>query len=441
LRAVLLCSHYEVLRLYRLVALPVRTRNVLSTLLFVALISAYLAIGWNLRSRILEGNSDFIACYTAARMVWDGKGAQLYDLSEQTAYQDKVLQSLDTQFRFRDGLLAYIHPPFEIVWFLPLGGLSYFQAYSVWLAISLGCLVAGVYVLLRCPGHDRSRFLRFLLGSLAFFPVFINLLQGQDSATLFLFWALGYYSLARSREMAAGFWLSLLLQKFQVVLPTLLVLLVLKRWRVLLGFLAGSSVLLAVSLVLIGTSGIESYGRLMVEVSGWIERKGIYPSQMHNLRGQFYVWFHGKYPSAANALTGLCSVVLLALLVRAWKGKWEPGGARFGLKFSLLVTISLLVSPHLNLHDLTCLLLPGLLIVQISGQDLEAAAAMRRLRTAAWVVGFPMILSSLVVSDWVPIHLSVWGMIGMVLLVMRALNQHDAALQWEEGETQASPGI
>lgn len=391
-----------------------------------------MSIGWNLRSRVLEGNNDFIAFYTAARMVWDGKGTQLYDLPEQTAYQEGILRSLHTEFRFRDGLLAYNHPPFEILWYIPLGGLSYLKAYWVWLGVSLFCVLAGVCLLLRFPRNlGRGRLVQYLLGSLAFFPVFINLLQGQDSATLFLFWTLGYWNLVRAKEATAGIWLSLLLQKFQVVLPTLLVLVILRRWRVLSGFLAGSIVLLAISLVLVGPSGIESYGRLIVEMSGWIERRGIYPSQMHNVRAQFYIWFYGQHPFLANLLTGLASVALLALLVRFWKGEWRPGSARFGLKFSLLVTISLLVSPHLNLHDLSCLLLPGLLIGQISDQDVGTSSSVRRLRWAAWLVGFPVMLGWLIVSTWVPIHLSVWGMIGMVYLLLQMLNRSGESLRWK----------
>ena len=399
-------------------------------ILLAALIVTYVSIAWNLRSRVLEGNNDFIAFYTAARMVWDGKGAQLYDLREQTVYQEEILRSLHTEFRFRDGLLAYNHPPFEILWYIPLGGLSYLKAYWVWLAVSLFCVLAGVCLLLRFPRNlERGRLVQYLLGSLAFFPVFINLLQGQDSATLFLFWTLSYWNLVRAREATAGIWLSLLLQKFQVVLPTLLVLVILRRWRVLNGFLAGSIVLLAISLALVGPSGIESYGRLIVEMSGWIERRGIYPSQMHNVRAQFYIWLYGQYPFLANLLTGLASLALLTLLVRVWKGEWRPGSARFGLKFSLLVTISLLVSPHLNLHDLSCLLLPGLLIGQVANEG--TLSSLHRLQRVAWLVGYPFILASLVVSTWVPIQLSVWGMMGVVVLLIQALNQSSERLKWQ----------
>ena len=365
-------------------------------------------------------------------MVWDGKGVQLFDLREQTVYQEAILRSLHTEFRFRDALLAYIHAPFEILWFLPLGGLGYFQAYLVWLAVSLGCVVTGVYLLLHSLGSvTRGLLAKCILGSLAFFPVFINLLQGQDSATLFLFWTLGYWNVVRSKEAMAGVWWSLLLQKFQIVLPTLLVLVMLKRWRVLTGFLAGSVALLVVSLAVVGRSGLESYARLIIEASSWIERKGIYPSQMHNLRAQFYVWFYQDHPGVANVLTGLASVVLLALLLRSWKGEWDPGSARFGLKFSLLVTVSLLVSPHLNLHDLSCLLLPGLLIGQISDQDAGTGSAFRRLRWGTWLVGYPLMLASLVVSGWVPIHLSVWGMIVIVLLLIQTLKQDCGAPKWK----------
>jgi len=371
-------------------------------------------------------------------MIWDGRGAQLYDLFQQTAYQQEILSSLHTQFRFKDGLLAYNHPPFQILWYVPLGRLNYLQAYCVWLLINLGCVLAGVYLLLRCPRNlDRGRLAQYFLGSLAFFPVFINLLQGQDSATLFLFWTLGYWNLVRSREATAGVWLSFLLQKFQVLLPTLLVLFLLRRWRVLSGFLAGSIALLAVSLAIVGFSGIESYGRLIFEMSGWIERKGIYPSQMHNLRAQFYIWFYSRHPVVANLLTGLSSVTLLALLVRVWKAEWEPESARFGMKFSALVTISLLVSPHLNLHDLSCLLLPALLIGQISDQG--TSSSVRRLQRATWLVGFPLILASLVVSTWVPIQPSVWGMIVIVFLLFRALNETGESLNWKPTPTATFP--
>jgi hypothetical protein len=95
---------------------------------------------------------------------------------------------------------------------------------------------------------------------------------------------------------------------------------------------------------------------------------------------------------------------------------------RFGLKFSLLVKISVLVSPHLNFHDLAVLLLPGLLLTRAWG-SLESSSLNWWLRVSLWTVGFPVMLTTLIVFTHVPIQLSVWGMTGMSVLLLHCLKR------------------
>src|SRR5262245_47510542 len=334
----------------------------LMTSVSLVLLAAYAHFWWAARDRILQGQSDFISYYTAARMIRDGVGSSLYDLNLQSLYQDLILKSLQSPFRFQDGLLAYNHPPFEISWYLPLAYLNYLPAYTAWVLVSFCCFAAGAWLLARCPEKPWTSAVLPLLCSLAFFPVFIVLMQGQDSATLFLFWVLAYRKIRQGREAWAGFWLSFMLQKFQILIPTLFLLVLKRRGRILTGFLGGSALLLVVSLALVGFSGVDSYLRLLVEMSGWIERKGIYPSQMHNLRGQLHMLCYHTSPLLAKVLTVIASLAMLGLLWKAWRGKWDANDSRFDLKFSLLVTISVLVSPHLNFHDVAVLLMPGLLV-------------------------------------------------------------------------------
>jgi len=395
-------------------------RFVLGSVLLL-LLSAYASLWWSARGKIAWGQTDFISYYTAAGMMQDRMGSALYDLNRQSLYQDGILRSLGSPFRFQDGLLAYNHPPFEIAWYLPLARLSYLPAYIVWVAVSFACFVAGVWLLARSPGQHWTAAVLPMLASLAFFPVFIALLQGQDSATLFLFWVLAYRKMRQSRDVWAGVWLSLMLQKFQILIPTLFILVLKKRGKILAGFLGGSVLLLGVSLALVGFSGLESYLRLLAEMSGWIERKGIYPSQMHNLRGQFYALFYQRSPLLANGLTAAASVAMLALLWTAWKGEWEVNEPRFGLKFSLLVTISVLVSPHLNFHDLAVLLLPGLILNRVWG--VEDRRATRWQRVVLWLVAFPVMLTTLMIFAHVPIQLSVWGITAVSLLLLRCLHR------------------
>ena len=64
----------------------------------------------------------------------------------------------------------------------------------------------------------------------------IALLQGQDSGTLFPFWVLGYRQMRQGRDVWAGFWLPLILQRFQILTPTLFIVVLKKRGRILAGF-------------------------------------------------------------------------------------------------------------------------------------------------------------------------------------------------------------
>lgn len=388
-------------------------------ILFVVLL-VYILLSWGLERFIAEGRSDFISYYTAARLIKERPG-DLYDLKVQAEFQDEILGKLGSPIRFRDGLLAYNHPPFEIVWFVPLASLSYLGAFSVWALTSVACFAVGIWLLTRDMNAARPTLNWLYALSLLFLPLLATLFQGQDSGMLFLLWVLTYRNLKQGKDAWAGFWLSLVLQKFQLLVPSLLILLLNRRWKTLAGFMGGSAVLLLVSWALVGLSGLESYARLLVEMSGWVERKGIYPSQMQNFRGQFYALLYPDHIVLANVLTGTASVLLLILLARAWAGSWVTERPGFDLKFALLLTTSLLVSPHLNFHDLSLFLLPGLLICRSALQE-PTSAAHRRLLVGLFIVGFPLQVMSFSVFKFVPINLNVLGLLWVALMTWRQIS-------------------
>src|SRR5262245_35594787 len=347
-----------------------------SATIVLPVVIMYAVLGVWLRGFIRDGRSDFISYYTAAKLIKE-RPKDLYDLAVQAGFQDRILGSLASPIRFADGLLAYNHPPFEIIWFVPLASLSYVGAFSIWALTSLICFAVGIWLLIGDMKADKASLNWLYTFSFLFLPLLTTLFQGQDSGMLFLFWVLTYRNLMLRRDGRAGLWLSLLLQKFQLLIPSLLLLLLKKQWKVLAGFMGGGAVLLMVSWALVGPSGLVSYGRLLLEMSGWVERRGIYPSQMHNFRGQFYALLYPHHVALANVLTIVVSLLLLVLLVRAWAGNWETERPGFDLKFALLLTTSLLVSPHLNFHDLSLLLLPGLLICRLALQQPTTAVDRR----------------------------------------------------------------
>ena len=178
--------------------------------------------------------------------------------------------------------------------------------------------------------------------------------------------------------------------------------------------------------MILGVSGVERYPLFVIEMATWVNNLGMVPGQMHCLRGQFNAWWYETSPSVALGATVLAGIALLALLIRAWRSGWDVQSPEFDMRFSLLVMVSVLVSPHLYFHDLSVLLVPGILLFQLPA-DSEPA---RRL-WVIFLVGYPLMLSSLVVAGWMPVQMSVWGVLGVSL----ALAYHLIASQKERRES------
>ena len=437
---------------------PVKGR--LAAIFFAALACCYLVIAWNARIKILQGNADFTTFYAAGRQFASGQQRELYNLERQGKSQLEVLETIQSEFRFQDGVLPYIHPPFHVLWFLPLSGLSYHAAFLLWGTFSVVVFSLGLVLLASNSAKSpRSVTGLFVFGGLVFLPVFITLIQGQDSALVFLFLTLSFHDLKRSKEIRAGIWLSLVLQRFQYLPLILLVLLVKQRWKVLAGFSVGALLLLLISMGIVGPSGLRSYAALLFEVTGWVNRREI-SSQMHCLAGQFYAFWYNSHPLLADGITVAMSILLAGLVLVCWRGSWKPGDCTFDLQFAMLVVTAVVASPHVIFHDLSLLLLPGALIfrrtvVTVKGGNAggestrddipretnkgwmkslvwprrsspdcgkefseELARSSSRLATLVFVVCYPIMLATLIVFSETRVQMSVLGM--LVLIVRMA---------------------
>jgi glycosyl transferase family 87 len=309
-----------------------------------------------LRERIERGYPDFTVFYTAATMLRSGLGHQLYDERAQYEVQERIIGRLPS----RHGPLPYIHPPFEALIFLPLTFLPYSQAFAVWDLLSV-VAIFGVAFLLR-RSVNALRLIppwEFVALSLAFFPVFVCLLQGQDSILLLLVCTLGFNALKRQADLFAGCWFALGLFKFQLVVPLLLLIVIWRRRRAALGFAAMSILLVLVSVGLVGWEGTLSYRAFAMRM-GTAENLGAVPAAlMPNLRGLLEGWLFAPGPGVLQIVLITSSVVLLAFA--AWRTR-PRRAEQFNLQFSLVTLVALLVGWHTNAHDLSLLVLPLALI-------------------------------------------------------------------------------
>jgi len=334
---------------------------------------------WDTKDWVSKGYPDFTIYYTAGTMVRRGWGRQLYD----EAKQFEVQRNFAPQATGRSGALPFNHPPFEAALFAPLSFLSYGSAYLLWLVANLGML-AVVPIVLRAhlPLMGAFPILVWILASLAFLPIFLALLQGQDAILLLLLYVLAFVSLKSGRPVRAGAWLAAGLFKFHLVLPFLVLLLleVPQRKRIAYGFLAVAVVLLAASTATVGIEAMLSYPHYVLSLEATTAGGAIKPSDMPNVRGLLSL----IAPSLPNFNGVVILLSAILFLIAAWIARSSASDAR-GLVFSLFLFTTVLVSYHSLGYDLSILALPMLLLTGWLGDSRSATNWTRTAILAGWL--------------------------------------------------------
>ncbi len=326
----------------------------MKSLIFLAFIFAMAAFVAARVPASLQG-TDFPDFYCAARMLAGGQGHQLYDADLQRQYQARYAGRVGT---------LYIHPPFEALLYLTVAWLPLRYAYLLWSLLNLAFLAVAARRLVQelVPPWD---WIVWFAASLTFVPVLLCLLQGQDSVLLLLLVILAFVAQRRGRAFAAGCWLGLGLFKFQLALPLIAVLVLTQNRNVRSALAKGFSLvalaLAGLSAAISGWSVFLVYPRFLLHLQAQ-PFAGIAPQSMANLRGLVYFFFHNDHSlGAVVTLSLLCAAALINTLLGAKLGSKEKG--EFDLAFANTVVFALLVSYHLNPHDLTLVLLPIALLL------------------------------------------------------------------------------
>ena len=336
-------------------------------LIFLAgMLSLHIVVTWRSRDLVRKGYPDFTALYSAGKILRQGLGRQLYD--SQTQF--RIQQEFAAGVSIRQGPLPYIHPPWEALLLVPFAYFSYQTAYLLWDTVNVLILLSLPFLLRNhLPQLKRVPALFWLFAALAFYPIFFDLLQGQDILPLLLFLTLAFVSLKQNHDLAAGCWLGLGLFRFHLVLPLVYILLLHKRLRALLGFALVAVVLAVVSIAIIGWNAALSYPAFVWHVETVMGHGAIVPVDMPNLRGLLHTFLAERSSKLVIQLVvAVLSVTLLFFASAKWKFARE--GTVFDLGFALALVATILVSYHANTYDLSLLFLPVMLLTNhVAGAD------------------------------------------------------------------------
>jgi glycosyl transferase family 87 len=279
-------------------------------------------------NRALEG--DFAQYYLFARIGIDHTWGSLYDLT----VQREEWRALASAFFY-----PAVYTP-VLAWFVaPFAALPFAPAYALWNVL----LIAALLVTWRLTVPPSSRLVR--LGHLALAAalpgVAFGFLLGQIvivvAAVVSISWWLGRHN----RPIAAGLVLSLIALKPQLALIVPITLLVAGRRRLFIGWLAGSLVMLIVTLATLGTTGLQTYASRLVATAHDLGPSMVYPQL--TLPGLFGNGW------AAALVEGL---VIALTLVLAWRRR--ESGLEF--PFAAGLCASMLVATFLHAQDVAVLL-------------------------------------------------------------------------------------
>lgn len=318
---------------------------------------------------VLRTGSDFIAFHAAGRILETHGPARVYDLRLQQQAESEVLGRPIEQ----TDVFPFVHPAF----IFPLLKLTIDEDYSAsfvrWAAVMLILFTAAGLVLARWGFEPPEKGLTGLAvtGAVLFFPAFISLANGQDTAILVLGCALWAYGLSTERDWPAGLGLGL-----AVIRPHLALVLALpflfQRRRVWWGFFTAASALAIFSVILLGPDGTLNYLRILA-VSGSGQGYHTNEAGMVNLIGlltRTAAWLPEVWIRATGWIAYALSIIWLCWL---WRRSSDLSEKHIGLA----VLVSLFAAPHLHYHDTALLLIPifGLARILVQNGQMKSTHA------------------------------------------------------------------
>jgi len=315
---------------------------------------------WQQRIRILAGYGDFSALYTAGLMVRRGEGISLYDRHEQWRVQQEFAPNVD----IRKGPMPFIRPPFEALVFLPLAYSSYPVALAVWSLIKIVLLWLTARILPRPAPFSRiyPSWLEAAL-CLGLFPIFLDLLQGQDAILLLFIVAATFNRLHAGKDIAAGLILASGLFKFHLVLPIAIMLWLAGRSRLLAGFLPGAATLIALSCAVSGPSVLFTYPKYLLDLNRATGVGVVTAQSMPNLRGLLTASLgRAPYPGPIHWLLLPVAVAAIVLTARFWRPIINTGFPGLALGYCLSLLVAIVTSYYVYSYDMALLIIPLLLL-------------------------------------------------------------------------------
>ena len=293
-------------------------------------------------------DNDFIGVWAAGRLALDGHPAAAWDWSLHRAVEFAVAGHDFASY------YGWHYPPMFLFAAASLATLPYLAAWAVWMAVTLPAYVAAVRAII----GERIG----IVLALGFPGVLWNLSVGQNG---FLTAALmgGTLIFIERRPLLAGVCLGLLTYKPQFGLLFPLVLLLDRRWQVLVAASITAAAVAAASVLAFGVQSWEAFFAWMPVTSHAVFAEG--RAGLMKLQSLLGVvrWLGGDMTAAWAAQAIL---IAGAAILSAWL--WRQR-VRYEIKAAALAAAAMLATPYLYIYDFPVLAIPLAFLMRMGLRD------------------------------------------------------------------------
>ena len=326
----------------------INTRRMLVTAGIISLLLIYV-FSW-FRIVVIPSQrtgADFVIFYTAGQIAWQNGFSHVYDLQLQQHVQERIVG-----FNIApEQVLPFNHMPFLIPLLALVALPNYIVSFILWDLVILSAYIVGFYFLFKSlPSIIKSP--AVVIGIGLFYPIFVSIVDGQDTAFLFLTLTFFVYAMRIEKYNWAGIALAFSFIRPQVALfMAIPFLIAVKKGR--WAFIITAVGLAGISVLLISWSGVVHFlDIILLTASNFFI--GIKPEEMLNLLGILTRSLQPGAGSIVNWVSDGGFIAGTAFYSIAWLRKRM-------IDFNLIgATIigSVFFSLHLHFHDLSLLIIP-----------------------------------------------------------------------------------
>ncbi len=358
---------------------------------------------------------DFLAFYSAGKLVHEDRAAELYDIDALTRVQHSIASKSDLEMNAP--LAPWWNPPHVALLFSPLTELSFGSALTLWTIFGVLCLAITALLLATVIRDTSNLKIHWLLVPAAILlapPTLQAFGHGQNTPLSLLLLTLTVLAWRAREPIWAGLFCSLLCYKPQLAAVTFVALTLTLGWRVWVGAIVGGVPTLLLTVT-----------RLPGSISDFLDQV---PRNLTQIQfGQPYVWhrhstlngffrftLQGNPPGETyfwiTAISAACALLIgLAIAYVWWKRRSDMRDEIVFDRFISLVILAMpLLMPFYFDYDLLLLIVPAVLIGRERLECSDTSAVTRWMVLAgsalfAWTMFNPPIAESTGFSLTVPL--------------------------------------